>query len=168
MNGFLKNVLVRCNNLIAQISLKETIERIASTKTAPDGKKWEKTKNKTYRVARKRDGFRYFRQSKKEPKNSTGDASSGSLLYRTSGLLQSVKVARVYDKISEGSVSTLVSSNLAYAVAHQYGSDLKNIPARPFLGISQVGKNKVLEFASNLFTKELLKSTKNEIEKKGK
>ena len=43
-----------------------------------------------------------------------------------------------------------VGSNLIYAATHQFGDDARNIPARPFLGISSNDEGLVLEIIESV------------------
>ena len=43
-----------------------------------------------------------------------------------------------------------VGSNLTYAATHQFGDDSRNIPARPFLGISSNDEGLVLEIIESV------------------
>lgn len=85
----------------------QTRRRIAEEKSAPDGENWDEW-SEAYAARR--------------PKR-------GGLLDLDGGLVESIAFEVTGDAI-------VVGSNLVYALVHQEGFDKKNIPARPYLGVS--------------------------------
>jgi phage virion morphogenesis protein len=83
----------------------QTRQRITSTKTAPDGKKWAPWSEK-YAVTRH---------------------GGHSLLRNEGDLLDAIQ------HLVSGDTSE-VGANLEYAATHQYGDRKRGIPARPYLG----------------------------------
>lgn len=98
---------------IGDVLLDSTTERIETTRTAPDGSKWDKLKNKT--PSQKR-----YVAHKATIKNAT--------LLRYSDDLLTGMVRHAYKNRVE------VGSPEAYAATHQFGHG--EIVARPFLGVS--------------------------------
>ena len=85
----------------------QTRRRISDDKTAPDGSGWDDWSG---RHARTRHG-------------------GHSLLESSGDLLDSI----THDVIGAEAV---VGADLIYAATHQFGDDERNIPARPYLGLS--------------------------------
>jgi phage virion morphogenesis protein len=84
--------------------------RIRTTKTSPDGTPWEP-----------------WAQSTREARTKAGTAGSG-LLYETGTLFRSIQATITRNRAS-------VETSVPYAIYLQQGTP--NMPARPFLGISE-------------------------------
>lgn len=85
----------------------QTRRRISTEKTDPDGEKWIEW-SEAYAAVR---------------------PQKGGLLDLDGGLVDSIAYETSSDAVTVG-------SNLVYALVHQEGWDKKNIPARPYLGVS--------------------------------
>lgn len=85
----------------------QTRRRISSEKTDPDGEPWIEW-SEAYAAVR---------------------PQKGGLLDLDGGLVDSIAYETSSDAITVG-------SNLVYALVHQEGWEKKNIPARPYLGVS--------------------------------
>lgn len=95
--------------------------RIDEDKTAPDGTDWDEW-SESYRKTR--DG-------------------QHSLLVGEQSLLDSIQYA-----IAGPSVD--VGSNLVYAATHQYGDPDRNIPARPYLGLSSDDERDIMDLVDDI------------------
>mgnify|MGYP000850037174 CR=1 FL=1 len=87
--------------------------RILETQESPDGKKWQD-----------------FAVSTRKYLERIGRADSAKLLNREGYLQMSIDVKQY------GQWSVIVGSDREYAAVHQWGYEPKNIPARPYLGLS--------------------------------
>lgn len=87
--------------------------RILETQESPDGKKWQD-----------------FAASTRKYLERIGRADSARLLNREGYLQMSIDVKQY------GQWSVFVGSDREYAAVHQWGYKPKNIPARPYLGLS--------------------------------
>ena len=103
----------------------QTRQRIQEDKIGPDGKIW----------ARWSEHYGRTRNSGQSLLQSEGD------------LLDSIQYI-----VNGGEVE--IGSNLVYAATHQYGDDARDIPARPFFGLSDEDKRElddlIQDFAQNL------------------
>ena len=87
--------------------------RILETQESPDGKKWQD-----------------FAAATRKYLERIGRADSAKLLNREGYLQMSIDVKQY------GQWSVIVGSDREYAAVHQWGYKQKNIPARPYLGLS--------------------------------
>jgi phage virion morphogenesis protein len=106
----------------------QTQERF-DTKTSPDGETWTAIAEKTRRYYESKPKF---------------SAAEPPLVVE--GMLRLSLTSEVQD----GAWSTLVGATKEYAAVHQFGWPKKNIPARPYLGVSQ-DDAKVIEAAVAVF-----------------
>jgi phage virion morphogenesis protein len=125
------------NRLLQSIGneIKELTQDRFNTKTSPDGDTWTAIAEKTRR----------YYESK--PKLS---AAEPPLVVE--GMLRLSLTSEVQD----GAWSTLVGATMEYAAVHQFGWPKKNIPARPYLGIS-TDDAKVIEAATAAFLEGTIK-----------
>jgi phage virion morphogenesis protein len=93
----------------------QTRERFETQKD-PDGNTWKALAQKT---------LDYYERRKK------GSTSSRSILVGE-GLLRD----SLTSKVQGGAWSVLVGATMEYAAVHQFGWPKKNIPPRPYLGVS--------------------------------
>ncbi len=100
----------------SELMVEQTRNRIRYEKTAPDGTPWAPW-SEFY--ARKRQ-------------------ANHSLLVNSSRLVESI-----YG--SHTAKSARAHSNLVYANTHQFGNSDKNIPARPFIGLSDENREELRE-----------------------
>ena len=105
----------------------QTQERF-DTKQSPDGDTWKSIAENTRRY--------YERQTKSAPEP--------PLVFE--GMLRHSLTSEVQD----GAWSVLVGAAMEYAAVHQFGWPKKNIPARPYLGVSPDDK-KAIENAVAVF-----------------
>ena len=105
----------------------QTVERF-ETKESPDGDTWKSIAESTRRY--------YERQTKSAPEP--------PLVFV--GMLRLSLTSEVQD----GAWSVLVGATMEYAAVHQFGWPKKNIPARPYLGISP-DDTKAIENAVTVF-----------------
>lgn len=98
-------------DVVGQEVLSQTIERITQEQKAPDGTPWAAW-SESYQnyKARKQDG--------------------GAFLDASGELIDSLNYEATNDE-------ALVGTNLVYAATHQFGDEQRNIPARPYLGLSK-------------------------------
>lgn len=96
-------------------------KRIDEDKTAPDGTDWE-VWSESYRKTRR---------------------GQHSLLVGHGELLDSIQHA-----VTGGSVD--VGTNLIYAPTHQYGDPERNIPERPFLGLSSDDTYDIMDLVDDI------------------
>lgn len=114
---------------IGQEVLSQTLERITQEQKAPDGTPW-------------REWSDDYKKSKAFKKGHQGflDAS-GDLIdwldYKAS------------------SDEAIVGTNLIYAATHQFGDKKRNIPARPFLGLSLDNEIDLIKVVNREIDKEL-------------
>ena len=94
----------------------QTRDRLMLDKKAPDDKPWAALSEP------------YATRKKKK--------SSGGILDFTGDLIDSITFQPLEDAV-------LVGSNLQYARAQQMGFDERNLPARPFLGLSDANKSEL-------------------------
>lgn len=106
-------------NLAALVET-QTKRRIADEKTAPDGTPWEGWKT------------RYAKTRK--PNN--------RLLVDTQSLLDSIA-----SEDSDGH-TVVVGTNMVYGNVHQFGFDDRNIPKRPYLGLSDDNTTEIIDALS--------------------
>jgi phage virion morphogenesis protein len=95
------------------VILEDDIQTNFNNESSSSGKKWKKLNKKTKKYKAKR-GYKKKLQNR--------------------GILASSITSNVSDKSVE------VGTNLTYGAVHQYGSEAKNIPARPFLPIDEDGQ----------------------------
>lgn len=93
--------------------VEQSRSRILETQESPDGNKWQD-----------------FAASTRKYLERIGRADSARLLNREGYLHTSIDVKRY------GQWSVFVGSDREYAAVHQWGYKPKNIPARPYLGLS--------------------------------
>lgn len=105
-------------------------ERISETKTDPDGKAWQDL-----------DFFTSLNRARR------GRDPDG-ILRDTSVLLGSIK-------FQVGSTEVEIGSDLIYAATHQFGDPSRNIPARPYLGVSTQDEQDIIDAMDAFLKKEL-------------
>ncbi|MGL4224621.1 MAG: phage virion morphogenesis protein [Vibrio sp.] len=98
-------------DVVGQEVLSQTLERITGEQKSPDGTPW---------VAWS-DSYRQY-QAKKQ--------SGGAFLDASGQLIDSLNYEAAANEV-------LIGTNLVYAATHQFGDDERNIPARPYLGLSK-------------------------------
>jgi phage virion morphogenesis protein len=125
----------------AQVLRKESMECFKGQR-APDGTPWQKLSQGSL-MSR---AYQRTRSHRKRLKRMAGYKSK--TFQRVMG---SAKILEDTGKL-RGSVATefdnssaRVGSNLIYAKTHQFGCRKRNIPARPFIGLSPQGRKLVLE-----------------------
>ncbi len=125
----------------AQVLRKESMQCFKGQR-APDGTPWQPLAGSTA-VQR---AYRRTRSHRKRLKRMAG--------YKSKTFQRSMANAKILEDTGKlrGSVTTecdntsaRVGSNLIYAKTHQFGCKKRNIPARPFIGLSPQGKKLVLE-----------------------
>ena len=104
--------------------VEQSRSRILETQEAPDGNKWQDYADSTLRGLKAK-----------------GLEKVVSLLNRSGMLDRSIKVRQ------SGQWSVLVGSAREYAGVHQWGYKPKNIPARPYLGLSSDDISDLTELA---------------------
>lgn len=98
-------------DVVGQEVLGQTVERITGEQKAPDGTPWAAwSEPYSEHKARSRDG--------------------GAFLDASGELIDSLNYEASKDEV-------LVGTNLVYAATHQFGDKKRNIPARPYLGLSK-------------------------------
>ncbi len=95
-------------------------ERIDTSKQSPDGSAWPKW----------------------SPNYARTRHSGHSMLDGDGNLADSITYI-----VGSGQVS--VGSPLIYAAVHQFGYDVKNIPARPYLGLSAANENEITDLMND-------------------
>ncbi|ALG69420.2 phage virion morphogenesis protein [Beggiatoa leptomitoformis] len=115
---------------IAQLVEGQIKDRISKEKTAPNGTRWQQWSK------------RYARTRKPEH----------SLLIDTGDLLKSIHNGVI------NTAEAFVATDSVYGAVHQFGNPKKNIPARPFFGLSEDNKNDV-EAELTEWIKQRLKRT---------
>jgi phage virion morphogenesis protein len=95
--------------------VKELSQDRFDTKRSPDGDTWKAIAKKTRRYYESKTEF-----SKAEPP------------LVVEGMLR----LSLTNEVQDGAWSTLVGATMEYAAVHQFGWPEKNIPARPYLGVS--------------------------------
>lgn len=102
----------------------------------PDGKKWEALKgsdnNKESALRFSNNGVKSNKKGKKRKMKRGGNPK---ILQDTGRLKNSISMKN--DK-----TKAIVGTNVVYAKTHQFGLESKNIPARPFMGLSKIQKDK--------------------------
>lgn len=114
---------------VGEYMKKRTIKECFDKEQSPDGQKW-KPLSKARHKQRIKKGANY------------------KILTDTGELRRSVQY-----KASDNDV--VIGSNLKYAPIHQFGSSKKNIPARPFLGVTQNDKNFILNMMKTYVQRSL-------------
>jgi phage virion morphogenesis protein len=97
------------------VEMEEQTKDRFETKSSPDGDSWPAIAEKTRRYYESKPKF-----SKAEPP------------LVVEGMLRLSLTSEVQD----GAWSTMVGATMEYAAVHQFGWPKKNIPARPYLGVS--------------------------------
>jgi phage virion morphogenesis protein len=115
--------------------IKERTQDRFDTKTSPDGDTWKAIAEKTRR----------YYESK--PKLSSAEPPL---------VLEGMLRLSLTSEVQDGAWSTLVGATMEYAAVHQFGWPEKNIPARPYLGVSQ-DDAKVIEAAVSVFLEGTIK-----------
>jgi phage virion morphogenesis protein len=105
----------------------QTVERF-DTQKYPDGNTWKALAEKT---------MAYY-------------ASKGLLGVRSILVGEGLLRASLTSEVQDGAWSVLVGATMEYAAVHQFGWPKKNIPARPYLGVSQDDR-KAIENAVTIF-----------------
>lgn len=102
---------------------------------SPDGVRWTDNEDSTIlNYARKHGGFTKNKKSKGSRINKKGIKRIGiKKILRDTGMLQDTFVYQTTAKSLRFGTSPVTKD---YAAVHQFGSIKKNIPARPFLGLS--------------------------------
>jgi phage virion morphogenesis protein len=111
------------------VEMEEQTKERFETKKSPDGDSWKALAEKT---------LAYYARKKKNWKERSILVGEGDL--RLS----------ITSEVQGGAWSTLVGAAKEYAAVHQFGWPKKNIPARPYLGVSQ-DDAKVIEAAVAVF-----------------
>lgn len=113
---------------VGNIVIAQTQDRILSSGPSPDGNKWDEWSEK-YGPTRH---------------------ANQSLLMDTGTLERSI------DKSIEGDL-LIVGTNLEYGGTHQYGDADRNIPARPYLGISTENDKEIADAIISWIQKKVRK-----------
>ena len=113
---------------IGEYILKTTRERFTDTQAAPDGTPWATLDPRTVR-RKKKNADKILIED--ETLSGTG------LVYQ------------------EGPDEVSVGSSLKYAATHQFGDTSRNIPARPFLGLSAADRAEIERIARDRLAKAL-------------
>ena len=111
----------------------QTKRRIANEKESPDGRPWPEWSKK---YGAKRESHHSLLES------------SGDLLFAID-----YQVDRTRQRVEIGDVKS--GSNLVYLATHQFGDPKRNIPARPFLGISAKNERELLVLVDNWLARTL-------------
>jgi phage virion morphogenesis protein len=106
----------------------QTVDRF-ETKKSPDGDTWKDIAEKTRR---------YY------------ERKSSSLSPEPPLVLEGMLRLSLTNEVRGGAWSVLVGATMEYAAVHQFGWPKKNIPARPYLGVSQ-DDAKAIEAAAAVF-----------------
>jgi phage virion morphogenesis protein len=115
-------------NAIGETVTRQTFERFKSEGPAPDGTPWKKLKDATVERKRKR---------KKSEK-----------ILRESGILGDTIAPQMPD-----SNTVVIGTNSVYGRVHQMGYKEKNIPARPYLGLSAENTQEIMRIMENYVNK---------------
>ncbi|OPZ64962.1 MAG: Phage virion morphogenesis family protein [bacterium ADurb.Bin478] len=108
--------LIQLSEGIGALVENQTKERIADSKAGPDGQKWDPWSG------------RYGRRRHR----------GQSLLQSSNRLLNSITFVVHPDSVEIG-------TNVIYGATHQYGDAKRNIPARPYLGLSAENENEIAD-----------------------
>ena len=108
-------------HIIGEYMKKRTIKECFDKEQAPDGTKWKPLSQSRVKQRMKR--------------HKTGNMK---ILQDTGELRRSVKY-RAFDKY------LIIGSNLKYSRVHQFGGGKNNIPARPFLGVTEQDKQHIIK-----------------------
>lgn len=103
-------------DVVGAIIESQTRKRIQDDKESAEGEAWQKWSDK---------------YAAKRPEGRT-------LLMNEDHLLDSITF------LHEGSNSIKVGSNMIYAATHQFGDEARNIPARPYLGVSDDNEDDII------------------------
>ncbi|MEM7046990.1 MAG: phage virion morphogenesis protein [Pseudomonadota bacterium] len=98
----------------------QTRRRMTEDKTGPDGAAWDDW----------------------SPKYAATRHGGHSLLESQGHLVDSIHFAVEGDQVRIG-------SELVYAATHQHGDESRNIPARPYLGLSEQDRNEIKDVADD-------------------
>lgn len=107
----------------------QTHNRSRNEKTSPEGDAWAKLSPKYERWKAKR---------------TSGVGKGGGLLMLTGDMDDSIQYFVTGDELEIG-------TNLIYGATHQYGDKDRNIPARPFLGLSHENQDDIEDLVTNFF-----------------
>lgn len=107
---------------------------------APDGSAWKPLSDATLRsrAYRRTKGYRKTLKRIKGSQSKAFQRNMGS-----AKILQDGGVLRRSIATESGSFHALIGTTLKYAATHQYGRG--RIPARPFIGLSQAGEERIVQ-----------------------
>lgn len=113
--------------------LDETTRRRFDRHEAPDGTAWDPVSERY--ASRKRRG-------KAAPRGRSGDRRPGNILRLTGELKDTLRFQILGNEL-------LFGSDRIYAATHQFGDDTRNIPSRPFLGLSDENDQSIREILND-------------------
>lgn len=124
---------------VAQIMKSETLRCFAEER-APSGAKWKPLSDAALRSR----AYSHTKGARKRLKRIPGNQSAAfKKAMGGARILQDTGRLRASISVNHGAGWAEVGTTIKYAPTHQYGDKRRNIPARPFIGLSQSMRDRI-------------------------